>query len=54
MKKYIKLLRVNHYIKNLLIFLPLFFSENLMNIDKLIMVVSAFIFFFYGFYNLYY
>lgn len=43
MKKYIKLLRVNHYIKNLLIFLPLFFSENLMNIDKLIMVVSAFL-----------
>lgn len=43
MRKYIKLLRVNHYIKNLLIFLPLFFSKSLMDVDKLILVISAFL-----------
>jgi 4-hydroxybenzoate polyprenyltransferase len=30
-KKYLKLIRVHHYIKNILIFLPLFFSKNLFN-----------------------
>ncbi|NFI51516.1 prenyltransferase [Clostridium botulinum] len=33
MKKYFKLMRVNHYLKNILIFLPLIFSKNLFNID---------------------
>lgn len=31
MKKYLKLARVHHYIKNLFIFFPLFFSHNLLN-----------------------
>lgn len=31
MKKYLKLMRVRHYIKNFLIFLPLIFSGNLLN-----------------------
>ncbi len=29
MKKYLKLMRVSHYIKNMLIFMPLFFSERI-------------------------
>lgn len=33
MKKYFKLMRVHHYLKNILIFLPLIFSKNLFNID---------------------
>lgn len=32
MKKYLKLMRVQHYIKNILIFLPLVFSGQLLNI----------------------
>lgn len=45
MKPIIKLLRVKHYIKNMLIFLPLFFSKNLFEKCKLqnvIMGVIAF------------
>lgn len=43
MKDYIKLIRVKHWIKNLLIFLPLFFSRNLSNIEKIIEVLIGFI-----------
>ena len=35
-KEYIKLIRVKHYFKNVLIFLPLIFSGNIFNIEKLI------------------
>jgi decaprenyl-phosphate phosphoribosyltransferase len=31
MKKYLKLMRIHHYLKNVLIFLPLIFSQNLFN-----------------------
>ena len=34
-KRYIKLLRVKHYIKNLLIFVPLFFSGKLYDMERL-------------------
>lgn len=43
MKDYIKLLRINHYIKNLLIFVPIFFSGNLFNYTKFFMAVVGFI-----------
>ncbi len=36
MKKYFKLLRVKHYIKNILVLLPIIFSKNLLNTNKLI------------------
>lgn len=39
MKKYIQLLRVQHWLKNILIFLPLIFSKNLFNVNDLIMVL---------------
>ncbi len=45
MKKYLKLIRVKHYIKNLLIFFPLVFSGNLFNINKLLITLSAFVIF---------
>ena len=35
MKNYLKLMRVHHYLKNVLIFLPLFFSQNLFNVSLL-------------------
>lgn len=35
MRNYLRLLRVKHYIKNLLIFLPLVFSKNLLNWEAL-------------------
>ena len=35
MKEYIKLMRPKHYIKNLLIFIPLIFSSNLFNLSIL-------------------
>ncbi len=43
MKTYLKLLRVNHYIKNLLIFLPLIFSGNFFNIPMLKITILSFI-----------
>lgn len=43
MKKYFKLLRVNHYVKNTLIFLPLIFSGSLLNIKLLITTCIAFV-----------
>ena len=43
--KYLKLMRVKHYIKNLLIFIPLIFSKNLFNIDLLLTTFLGFIVF---------
>lgn len=42
MKQILKLMRVKHYIKNLLIFLPLMFSNNLTNKEMLIKTILAF------------
>ena len=42
MKNYLKLMRVHHYLKNILIFLPLVFSQNLLNIDLLIKTIFGF------------
>lgn len=45
MNEYVKLLRPRHYIKNILLFLPLFFSVNLFNLQKfLIVCISFFVF----------
>lgn len=35
MKDYLKLLRVKHYIKNFLVFVPLFFGGEMLSIAKL-------------------
>ncbi len=35
MKKYLKLLRVKHYVKNILVFIPLFFSQKLLDAEKI-------------------
>lgn len=43
MKKYFKLLRIKHYIKNLLVFLPLFFSGQIFNTSKLINATLGFV-----------
>ena len=43
MKKYLKLIRISHWMKNVLIFLPLFFSGNLFNTNKLILSIIGFI-----------
>lgn len=43
MKKYIKLLRINHYIKNFLIFLPLIFSGNFFSTNLFIITIVEFI-----------
>lgn len=43
MKDFVKLIRVKHWIKNLLIFLPIFFSKNIHNKEKLIGVIIGFI-----------
>ena len=45
MKNYIKLLRVKHYIKNLLIFLPVFFGGKLLNKHNLNSTLIGFIVF---------
>lgn len=42
MKKYIKLIRVKHWLKNGLILLPLFFSMNLFVYDKLLIGIIGF------------
>lgn len=44
-KQYLKLIRVKHWLKNILIFLPLFFSNNLLNSSMLIKSVVAFLIF---------
>ncbi len=43
MQEYIKLIRLKHYIKNLLIFLPLIFSGNFFNVQLLILAVCGFL-----------
>lgn len=43
MKDYINLIRVKHWIKNFLVFLPIFFSSNLFNVTKICDVVIGFI-----------
>lgn len=43
MSDYLKLMRVKHYIKNFLIFIPLFFSGNIFNTDKLLSAFLGFI-----------
>ncbi|MEC3874738.1 decaprenyl-phosphate phosphoribosyltransferase [Chryseobacterium salviniae] len=45
MKKYFKLLRVEQWVKNLFVFVPLFFSGNIQNIDLLTKSIFAFIIF---------
>lgn len=42
MKEYLKLIRINHWIKNILIFLPLFFSGNIFKKPLLIISIIAF------------
>lgn len=42
-RQYLVLLRVKHYIKNLLIFLPLIFSGNLLNCNLLFLTIIEFI-----------
>ncbi|SDQ11037.1 4-hydroxybenzoate polyprenyltransferase [Chryseobacterium soldanellicola] len=45
MKKYLKLLRVEQWVKNLFVFVPLFFSGNIKNVDLLSKSICAFIIF---------
>jgi len=45
MKKYLKLLRVEQWVKNLFVFVPLFFSGNITNLDLLSKSIFAFIIF---------
>ena len=45
MNHYLKLIRVNQWVKNLFVFLPLFFSGNLFNIDLLIESFYGFLIF---------
>lgn len=45
MKNYLELARVKHWMKNFLIFLPLFFSSNLFEKEKVIPAVIGFIIF---------
>lgn len=44
-KQYLKLMRVKHYLKNALIFLPLIFSGNIINLNKLTNCIIGFIVF---------
>lgn len=43
LRDYIKLLRVKHYIKNVLVFLPLFFGTAIFDVDKLLKVFLGFL-----------
>ena len=45
MKKYIELIRVKHWLKNFLVFLPAFFSINILNKNYLLKCSLAFIIF---------
>ena len=40
--EYLKLIRVKHYIKNLLVFLLLVFSRNLLNLNIFVQVLISF------------
>lgn len=42
MKKYVKLFRIKHYLKNVLIFLPIIFSSNLFNLSLLVKNIVGF------------
>ena len=42
MKNYIKLMRPQHYIKNLILFLPIFFNGSITSIQKLLSVIGGF------------
>lgn len=42
MKNYLKLMRVEQYIKNVFVFAPLFFDSQFQNIDNLLKVIFAF------------
>lgn len=43
MREYLKLMRVKHYLKNFLIFVPLIFSSNLFNFERLSSSIFAFL-----------
>lgn len=43
LRNYLKLIRVHHYIKNMLIFLPIIFSSNLFNLNILFKTILGFI-----------
>jgi len=43
MRKYFKLMRVHHYIKNVLIFFPLFFNGSLFNINLFFDTITGFL-----------
>lgn len=43
MKQYLKLIRVEQYIKNAFVFAPLFFDSQFLNLDNLINVILAFL-----------
>ena len=45
MNNYIKLISMKHWLKNFLVYLPIFFSLNLFNIDYLLLTTLAFIVF---------
>ncbi|MDR6515660.1 decaprenyl-phosphate phosphoribosyltransferase [Chryseobacterium camelliae] len=45
MKKYVKLLRMEQWVKNLFVFVPLFFSGNITNVDLLTKSIVAFVIF---------
>ena len=45
MVKYLKLLRIEQWVKNLFVFAPLFFSGNGLNVDLLIKSIFAFVIF---------
>jgi decaprenyl-phosphate phosphoribosyltransferase len=45
MKKYFDLLRIRHYIKNLLVFAPILFTNKIYNIDQLFDISKVFILF---------
>ena len=45
MMKYLKLLRIEQWVKNLFVFLPLFFSGNITHLDLLLKSIFAFVMF---------
>lgn len=45
MKKYFELIRIKHWIKNILVFLPLFFNGNILNTNKLMLSTVAYLLF---------
>ena len=46
MKEYLKLIRVKHWLKNGLVFLPVFFSKNILNTKLLLINTLAFLIFY--------